>query len=382
MSDDVGRDIPDLIIAEFRPVVRQVLGGTPVPHAPIALKKIGRGAGVATAGIYQVTGLISIAAGEQPWSAVVKVLGRPEHPRAGITDGSRNEAEIYRSRAFANRCGGIRAAHCYTIQDHDELQLLWLEDLSGAPQPPWQIAHFIETARHLGQFNAHWPESTLPDWWWLNRSGFRASFQSPYQCQLFQQLPALHNHPLVQRLAPPAVLPALMQLWAEMGPLLSQAERSPKGICHRDCHPKNLFPLHEDGTASCTVAIDWAAVGIDCFGVDIGHLLGSPMLWQELTPDEAEALMEPLFTAYMTGLSDAGWRGNQAQVRLTFLTRLACDAIRATSLVISAINNPNWSLSLERLIGFPIEELCTGWGKVLHFALACKEEAARLANQR
>jgi hypothetical protein len=106
------------------------------------------------------------------------------------------------------------------------------------------------------------------------------------------------------------------------------------------------------------------------------------MLWQELTPDEAEALMELLIMAYMTGLSDAGWHGNQAQVRLTFLTRLACDAIRATSLVISAINNTNWSLSLERLMGFPIDELCTRWGKVLHFVLARKEEAARLANQR
>lgn len=44
----------------------------------------------------------------------------------------------------------FRSARCYlSDSSNDQLIVLWLEDLSDAPQPPWELENF----NHLGQFN-------------------------------------------------------------------------------------------------------------------------------------------------------------------------------------------------------------------------------------
>jgi hypothetical protein len=381
MPVDVADTLRKMTVEELRPIVSQVLGEDVVDVGPLSVAKIGRSAGHSTVGIFRVAGVAQTWTAEQNWSTVIKVLGAPEHPRAGIVVAPLKEVEIYRSRVFADLCGGVRAPHCYAIQPCDDMHLVWQEDLSGAPQPPWTPDEFVETARHLGQFNAHWPQSALPEWSWLSQVGFRDSFYSPPTQQRFERLPSLHDHPLVRRFASPDVIQELMQLWKDLDALLAQAERNPKGVCHRDCHPKNLFPMHDMNGISYTIAIDWSEIGIDCLALDIGHLIGSPILWQELMPEEAEALVEPVFAAYLTGLAEAGWVGNLEEVRFTFLTRLACNAVNCVRLVSGAIDNPQWRQTLERMVGFPIEELCARWGTALSFYFACRDKAQQLAKQ-
>jgi hypothetical protein len=380
MTADVADTLKKMTVEELRPIVSQVLGEDVVDVGPFSVAKIGRSAGHSTVGIFRVAGVAKTAAAERNWSTVIKGLGAPEHPRAGFEPAPLKEVEIYRSRVFAELCGGVRAPHCYAIQPCDDMHLVWQEDLSGAPQPPWTYDQFIETARHLGQFNAHWPESALPEWPWLSQVGFRGSFYSLHTQQRFEHFPSLHEHPLARQFASPDVIQELMQLWKDLDTLLAQAERNPKGVCHRDCHPKNLFPMHDADGISYTIAIDWTKIGIDCLGLDIGHLIASPILWQELTSEEAAALVEPVFAAYVKGLAEAGWVGNPEEVRFTFLTRLTCNAVNCVGLISGAIDNLQWRQKLERMVGFPIEELCARWGKGLDFYFACRDEAQRLAN--
>lgn len=382
MAIDIADTLRKMTVEELSPIVGQVLGEDVVDVGPFSVAKIGRSAGPSTTGIFRVVGVAKTETAERNWSAVIKGLGAPEHPRAGFEPAPLKEVDIYRSRVFADPCGGVRAAHCYAIQPLDDMHLVWLEDLSGAPQPPWRADQFIETARHLGQFNAHWPESALPEWPWLNQVGFRGSYYSPFNQQKFERFPSLCDHPLTRQFASSDVIQELMQLWQDLDGLLAQAERSYKGVCHRDCHPKNLFPMHDTRGVSYTIAIDWSEIGVDCLGLDIGHLIASPILWQELTPEEAEVLVEPLFAAYVTGLTEAGWMGDQEEVRFTFLTRLACNAVNCVRLVSGAIDNAQWGQTLERLVGFPIEELCVRWGKGLSFYFACRDKAQRFAKQR
>jgi hypothetical protein len=44
-----------------------------------------------------------------------------------------------------------------------------------------------------------------------------------------------------------------------------------------------------------------------------------------------------VFNAYLADLVDTGWTGSQGQVRLTYLTRIACEAIRESNLVSESI---------------------------------------------
>ena len=255
--------------------------------------------------------------------------------------------------------------------------------MSHAPQPPWESHHFLAAARSLGQFNAHWPAHALPSWEWLNRSGVRAGFTgNPGYQASFAQLATGQGHPLLQVYAPTAQANLLPHLWDKCDRLLQQVEATPKGVCHLDCHPKNLFQIHNGNGAvrtAYTVAIDWVKVGIADLGIDIGHLLASPITWLEVTLDEAVLLRDAIFDTYVVGLADEGWSGNVAEVRITYLTRLACEANRNANLMTRSVNSPTWLTMMERFMGHPIEEIAMNYRDALSFYHSCKDEALRLA---
>lgn len=380
MQNDVVAQITAQDHDELRPIVSQIVADEATPIGPVTATKIGRSAGHATAGIFHVMGVARTRSGERTWSAVVKALGAPDHLSPVSEEDPYRELEVYRSGIFADVCGGVRAARCYAIQPRDTLQLLWLEDLSGAPQPPWDSGQFPETACHLGQFNGYWPEQVLPQWDWLSRRGFRSAFTGNKLFQeTFERFPAQQENPWMRRFAPPPAAQALMQLWQQCDGLLMQTEGTSKGICHRDCHPKNLFPMHDASGDSYTIGIDWTKVGIANLGIDIGHLLASPMTWLEVTPDEARALRDPIFDAYLLGLTDAGWSGNEDGVRLTYLTRLICESIRSTNLISFAIENVEWAEIMENFQGQSMLDISARYGENLEFYLDCQEEAIQLA---
>jgi hypothetical protein len=155
MPSDVLAQITAQDHDELSAIVSQILADEATLIGEVTGTKIGRSVGHATTGIFHVTGRALAQGGERAWSAVVKALGTPEHPSPGSEEDPYRELEIYRSGVFTEVCGGVRSARCYAIQPRDNLQLLWLEDFSDAPQPPWDAGQFLETARHLGQFNAY-----------------------------------------------------------------------------------------------------------------------------------------------------------------------------------------------------------------------------------
>jgi hypothetical protein len=202
----------------------------------------------------------------------------------------------------------------------------------------------------------------------------------PFQA-VFERFPTQQDHPLMRRFVSPTAAQALLQLWEQGDGLLIQAEGTAKGICHRDCHPKNLFPMQDAGGDSYTIGIDWVKVGLANFGIDIGHLLASPMTWLEVTPDEARALRVPIFDAYVSGLTNSGWSGNEDGVRFTYLTRLCCEALRQTVLVSHSIERAEWTEVMERLMGQSMPNISTRYGANLAFYFDCKEEAIQLAKR-
>ena len=130
MSTDVVAEVKSQSLDELAEIVRQILGEDATPVGEMITTKIGRSAGSGTAGIFHVAGRAKTQTGETNWSAVVKALGKPENLPSGTESDAYVEVDVYRSLAFADVCGGVRAAHCYGIQPRDEHLLLWLEDLS------------------------------------------------------------------------------------------------------------------------------------------------------------------------------------------------------------------------------------------------------------
>jgi hypothetical protein len=216
MSDQIIMRLRALGQGELQAVVREIVAQDVKSVGELTITKIGRSAGHATAGVFHVRGHALAQEKEIEWSAVVKALGTPENRSTTGNPGYDPylEVEVYRSHVFDKVCGGVRGPRCYAIQQYPDLLLLWLEDLSHAPQPPWDAHHFVATARHLGQFNAYWPEDALPQWPWLSRSSFRSDFTGSEKLQAHvKNLSTKLDHPLVQTFVPGAEIETLLDLW-------------------------------------------------------------------------------------------------------------------------------------------------------------------------
>jgi hypothetical protein len=243
------------------------------------------------------------------------------------------------------------------------------------------LEQFVECADHLGQFNAHWPEHELPTWEWLNHIGMRTFFRSRSFQELFARLQVTTQDPLIRRILTPANVRELLRLWNESESLLARTEDAPRGICHGNCHSRNLFPMQSMAHGSITVAIDWVKVGVDAYGEDIGHLLGSAIGWNDLTIRQARSLVDPLFHAYVKGLQKAGWSGNEEQVRLTFLARLACEAYRIVNRTFLFAENAEFRSSVVEVFKLPAEVILDLSEEALHFYFDCKNQAVDLATR-
>ena len=383
MTTDLFQYLSNMPTDELRPIVDQILGTEASVVGSWSVTEVGRSAGMATAGIFRITGTASTSAGVRTWSAVVKVLGPPRlKGREFDPTGAQRELEFYRSGAVAIQGNRVRSPRCYAIEAWNDLHLIWLEDLSAAPQPPWFPEYFIQAAQHVGQFNGHWTEAALPDWAWLNPNDLREKYRAPNHARAFEQLPALAQVPVAGRTLPSDIVQGLLKLWQSGDELFTRVEETCKCLCHRDYHPKNLFPIQDTGAGSYTIAIDWDQTGIEYLGADIRLLLASPVKWMELSLDEAAALAEPIFDAYRTGLAEAGWSGDEAQVRLTYLTCLSTgEASRLASLTAMVIEHPERHASFEQMILHPIDQMFERWIEAFRFFLTIHEQALQLAKR-
>ena len=372
-----------LSIAELKPILAQLLGPEASPVDGWTVTEIGRSHGPSTAGIFRITGAASAVGGVQPWSVVVKVLGPPRlEGREYDPTGALRELTFYRSGASAIQGDRVRAPRCYAIEEWDNLHWIWLEDLSAAPQPPWLPEQYLQAAQHAGQFNGHWSGSALPDWPWLNPNGLREKYRAPNIARAFERLPGLASLPVAGRTLPPDVVQGLTALWQSGDELFTKVEESGQCLCHRDFHPRNLFPMPDTGAGSYTIAVDWDQAGVEYLGADIGLLLGSPIKWMDLSLEQATAIIEPLFDAYLAGLAEAGWSGNEDNVRLTYLTCLSTgEASRVASLTTMMIEYPERHAGFEQSLQRPIEQIFDRWVEIFRFFLAQHERALHLARR-
>ena len=141
--------------------------------------------------------------------------------------------------------------------------------------------------------------------------------------------------------------------------------------------------MPDSGAGSYTIAIDWDQTGIEYLGADIGLLLGAPIKWVDLSLDQAVALIEPIFDAYLAGLAEAGWSGNEDNVRLTYLTCLSTgEASRVARLTSILIEHPESHAGMERNLQRPIEQIFDWWVEALRFFLTHHDRALQLARRR
>ncbi|MEQ7124217.1 phosphotransferase [Actinopolymorpha sp. B11F2] len=210
------------------------------------------------------------------------------------------EAAFYESDlAVSGWPGGVRAARCYAIDDHDECRDLWLESVD-VPAPlrvceraasglaGWQVAHLDSDRSWLA-------EDWIPTH--VSRYGLdneRTLAHPAWPTAIDRGLDPVLRCVVEVRVTDPAEI-------------RRQLQDFPQVLTHHDFHHANIGTVDEE-----VVIIDWAFVGWGPIGHDAGHLALDAEADLGASPSEAWHAMQ---SAYCDGLSAAGWSGDLDLVR-------------------------------------------------------------------
>jgi hypothetical protein len=339
----------DVVHAEVGEVLGPFTGDatlTPLTHNP----KNG-----VTAGVW------AVEAGER--SAVLKVLTRTKEAtgRWAASDDPRHwnywrrEADVYASGlARVWEPYGIRAPRLLAcVERADGDVALWLERVRGEAATDWEVPRHVEHARRLGvaqgslcagrgSLDAAGPGSpdaagrgnpsaagregvrtargnlrTAPegprtvDEPWLSHRFLRQYVGSNTLGQELLDDDEAWRRPLVRDNFPDGLRRGMVRLHHDREWFLQVMESLPRALSHLDQWPANV---RSDGPDS--VLFDWAFTGDGALGEDLGNYLPDSVFDLFVPAARLPGYAATAYEAYLRGLRESGWRGDERLVRL------------------------------------------------------------------
>lgn len=190
----------------------------------------------------------------------------------------------------------------------DDVELL-LEEVIGRHGATLTIDDLGATAEVLGRSQGR---AQLPSEPWLSHRFLTAySGSRPVDWSLLDSAERW-GAPLMRARFSARLRDGLLRMHEERQALLAILARLPRTVCHLDVWPNNLF-RRPDGQV---VLLDWAFVGDGAIGEDIGNLIPDSAFDLLLPLDVLDILDERLTAAYVRGLRQGGWAGDQRLARI------------------------------------------------------------------
>ncbi len=284
-------------------------------------ERLGAGVAGATAALWRVRG--------EGWSAIAKTVTHSERgSEHWRTSGDELDPMYWRREALAYCTGflervldeehtGLRAPRCLLCTEHDDGSVTtWIEDVLGLPGAQWPLLGYAAVSRAFGRMQGRLAaEGSVPDEPWLSRDWLRAYVErrDRHGAVLVDDA-RWRDVPAVVRDAV-ALRDDFLRAWRERNALLDSLDRVPRTLCHLDLHPDNLFGATRRDGGGRVVLIDWAYAGIGALGEDVGNLIPDAQLDFHVAPGDGPALAELCVGAYLFGLRERGWDGDERLVR-------------------------------------------------------------------
>lgn len=315
--------------------------------------------------VFRFAGIGHDGVRSRSWSVILKQIKAPAEPTAPDADVQHcayweREYVLYTAGVPQTLTGALRAPVCFgTVQPTPHLRWMWLEDVRDHYHGAWPIAHYAQTAYHLGMLNGHYLVHTpIPGEQYLAKHAMRCS--SGYHIDEFQRYrdPAVWKHPLIQRAYPHPVLDTLDRLAAEREKLLAALARFPQTFCHLDAWHGNMAAVDAADRSLSTVLFDWALAGYGAPGEEIAPLIWVALLEFQVDSHHAARLEAAVFSQYLQGLEAAGWQPDPPQVRCAYLIHSILRFGFALEAVDHALDEASYAATEQRY-GKPIEHLVT-----------------------
>jgi hypothetical protein len=375
----VPEQLADVPPERLQKIVRIALGE---PHAVLGAWEgapLLGGFGAVSGGsrLYMLQGQARVGTVEQSWLLVLKVLasvadqGDPMRIRYW-----QRERLLYDSDLLDDLADGLRAPRCYGCDDlADGTVQLWLEHVREVGEHTWPLARWALAAQHLGRFNgAYLVGRPLPPAPWLGGQRLRTWLE--HHDPLVARIAAAPHNPDVRSWWPGPVVDAILRLWDERDAYCTALERLPQTFCHGDAIRRNLLACHGPAGSEETVLVDWEYAGRFAVGEEVGQTLSVAGAFFHVDPSDLPALDEALFTGYMAGLRDVGWRGNPRQVRFAYAAHAALR--NAFNAVGTITPDAMQRAVLQEHQGHTWEELAERRAEIRPFLLTLADEARGL----
>jgi Phosphotransferase enzyme family len=257
--------------------------------------------------VYRFRGTAKVGGVTVTWSLILKMAQSPanvgfvdfgEGPDQSHWNYWRRELLLFESGLLEALPGGLAAPRFYGGHElPGNVIWMWLEDVSR-PHAAWSPERCKLAAYHLGCFNGAYLSGTpMPVQPWLARQCARQFVEMSHGAisMIGQHLPEIREDPVVRFLE-------------NSDSVLDALERIPHTFCHFDAGTYNLMSRRTGTAQEETVAIDWALAGVGPVGAELSQLVASDhsTRYVGLPPNETE-----LLDSYVTGLGEAGWRGDR-----------------------------------------------------------------------
>src|SRR5262249_28318610 len=122
---------------------------------------------------------------------------------------------------------------------------------------------------------------------------------------------------------PKSIRDDVLRLWESHAVLMDALDRLPQTFCHMDAYRPNLFIRRNAQGIDRTVAVDWVFAGVGAVGEEIANLLAASLIWLEYDAAATGRLDTTVFSGYVEGLREAGWKEDSRLARLGYAAACA-----------------------------------------------------------
>jgi hypothetical protein len=327
-------------------------------------------------GLLRISGHGHDDLGVRPWSAALKIIKKPQTDREPSHLGYwMREIYAYDTGLVASLPGPVVPARYFGTTMYPDSAWLWMELISEDTDSQWRLPEYAFAAHQLGRFNGACAiGDSLLDAPWLTRDHARVwtswfDFETAWQ------------QPQVQQYFPVRTRVRLEQLWAERERFFTTLDRLPQVFSHFDYKRSNLFLRQRDDKEREVVVVDWGDCGIGPLGGDLVFLIGASTWFFDWEPAHVADLSATAFEAYMRGLGEAGWQGDQKLIRLAYSAWIALHFGLTMPASIALIIGEENRADVLRLFHRAPEDIPVPWMLLCEYTLDCADEARRLIAQ-
>ena len=259
---------------------------------------------------------------------------------------------VFKTRDFGDRCW------------------IWMADYADS-KDQWSLDDYREIALRLGRMNGALLERVIPRADWLAQSWHSAIV--PALADAFDDLPRSLENQLARITLPLDAHDEILEIWRDRQLFRDALESLPQTLCHNDAFRRNVLHSGDD-----FVLLDWALAGRGGIGEELVSLVAVSLYYSGYRQADAEQLDRAVFAAYVAGLRESGWRGEQRLARIGYTCGMVLRGLAGVKQDINEVLNAAGHQTLRQVHAIDkLEEIAELFADIRRFRLLTMAREAR-----